>query len=113
MQRRRSRPANRAQPAARPRPTAATPGRPAVWPRGWRSAGLATLLILLLARAAAERGIHTFTASYLAGNRPVAALVQEVGGLGRQVIKQGIAEFSLALGQQPSAVDRENPSPGG
>jgi RimJ/RimL family protein N-acetyltransferase len=64
----------------------------------WRRVGLATALVLLLAKAAVERGIHTFSASYLAENRPVAALVEDAHGLGRQVIKQGIAEFSLALG---------------
>ncbi|HUY45419.1 MAG TPA: GNAT family N-acetyltransferase [Streptosporangiaceae bacterium] len=63
----------------------------------WRRAGLATVLILLLAKAAAERGIHTFSASYLAENRPIATLVQEAGGLCTQVIEQGIAEFSLTL----------------
>jgi RimJ/RimL family protein N-acetyltransferase len=69
----------------------------------WRRLGLATVLVLLLAKAAAERGIHTFSASYLAENRPVAALVEDAGGLGRQVIKQGIAEFSLALdGRRPA-----------
>jgi GNAT superfamily N-acetyltransferase len=69
----------------------------------WRRLGLATVLVLLLAKAAAERGIHTFSASYLAENRPVAALVEDAGGLGRQVIEQGIAEFSLALdGRRPA-----------
>ena len=63
----------------------------------WRRLGLATVLVLLLAKAAAECGIHTFSASYLAENRPVAALVEDAGGMGRQVIEQGIAEFSLAL----------------
>ena len=78
----------------------------------WRCAGLATVLILLLAKAAAERGIHTFTASYLAGNRPIAALVQQAGGLGTQVIEQGIAEFSVALDQQPPPTSPEDPQPG-
>ena len=69
----------------------------------WRRVGLGTLLILVLAKAAAERGVHTFSASYLAENRPVAALVKDAGGLIRQVIEQGIAEFSLALdGSQPA-----------
>lgn len=68
----------------------------------WRRVGLGTLLIMLLAQAAAERGVHTFSASYLAGNRPVAALVEDVGGLGRQVIKQGIAEVSLAVEHRPA-----------
>ena len=69
----------------------------------WRRAGLGTLLILVLAKAAAERGVHTFSASYLAENRPVAALVEDAGGLIRQVTEQGIAEFSLTLdGSQPA-----------
>ena len=69
----------------------------------WRRAGLGTLLILVLAKAAAERGVHTFSAAYLAENRPVAALVEDAGGLIRQVIEQGIAEFSLTLdGSQPA-----------
>lgn len=63
----------------------------------WRRVGLATELILLLAQAAADRGIHTFSALYLAENRPVAALVADAGELGRQVIERGIAEFSLTL----------------
>jgi GNAT superfamily N-acetyltransferase len=67
----------------------------------WRRVGLATVLILLLAKAAAERGIRTFSASYLAENRPIAALVEDAGGLGRQVIEQGIAEFTLALDRDP------------
>jgi len=41
--------------------------------------------------------VHTFSASYLAENRPVEALVEDAGGLGRQVIKQGIVEVSMAL----------------
>ena len=65
----------------------------------WRRVGLATALVLLLAQAAVERGFHTFSAAYLAENRPVAALVEDADGLGRQVIRQGIAEFSLALGR--------------
>ncbi len=66
----------------------------------WRRAGLASVLILLLAKAAAERGIHTFSASYLAENRPITALVQDAGELGTQVIELGFAEFSLALDRQ-------------
>ncbi len=71
---------------------------------GWRRVGLATELILLLAQAAADRGMHTFSAVYLAENRPIAALVEDAGGLGKQVIQHGIAEFSLALdGSAPDA----------
>ncbi len=42
---------------------------------GWRDAGLATELLRMLAQAASERGIHTFTGTYLAENRPVTALI--------------------------------------
>jgi len=69
----------------------------------WRHVGLATALIALLAQAALERGIVTFTASYLAANRPVAALVGRTDGHSRQVIEQGIAEFSVALEQHDAA----------
>jgi RimJ/RimL family protein N-acetyltransferase len=81
---------------------------------GWRRVGLATELILLLAQAAADRGMHTFSAVYLAENRPIAALVEDAGGLGKQVIQHGIAEFSLALdgsapdpGPQPAGGSRK------
>jgi hypothetical protein len=49
--------------------------------------------------------VHTFSASYLAENRPVAALVEDAGGLSRQVIQQGIAEVSLALDHRQSSGD--------
>ena len=38
---------------------------------GWRDVGLAAELLRMLAQAASERGIHTFTGTYLADNRPV------------------------------------------
>ncbi len=69
----------------------------------WRRAGLATEMISLLAEAALTHGIRTFTASYLAENRPVAALIKDAGGLSSQVIKQGIAEFSIALERHQAA----------
>jgi GNAT superfamily N-acetyltransferase len=76
----------------------------------WRHAGLGTLLMLFLAKAAAERGVRSFTASYQAENRPVAALVEDVGGLSTQVIEHGIADFSLALG--PGQPTTDTPAPG-
>ncbi|WP_127509730.1 GNAT family N-acetyltransferase [Actinoplanes solisilvae] len=63
---------------------------------GWRRAGLATALIELLAEAALDRGIATFSACYLAGNRPVASLVDRLGG-GRRIIKEGLAEALVGL----------------
>jgi RimJ/RimL family protein N-acetyltransferase len=65
---------------------------------GWRDAGLATELVQLLARAAAQRGIHAFTGTYLAENRPVAALIADAGATAAQVTDHGIAEFSVQLG---------------
>jgi RimJ/RimL family protein N-acetyltransferase len=66
----------------------------------WRRAGLATMLIQLLANAALERGIHTFSARYLADNRPIAALVEDAGWAGEQTTEHGIARASLALGSR-------------
>ena len=63
----------------------------------WRRAGLATALIELLAQAALDRGIHTFSAYYFAENRPVAALLGLAGTGGRQIIKEGFAEAVVAL----------------
>jgi GNAT superfamily N-acetyltransferase len=79
---------------------------------GWRHAGLATVLVLLLAEAAAERGIRTFTGSYLAENRPVAALIEDTGGPDGQFIEQGIAEFSVGLGGHLEPADLGD-QPGG
>ena len=51
----------------------------------------------MLAEAALDRGIHTFSAYYLAQNRPVAALLGLAGTSGRQIIKEGFAEAAVAL----------------
>src|SRR5512146_3172927 len=64
---------------------------------GWRDAGLATELLRVLAQAASERGIHTFTGMYLAGNRPVEALINEAGEPANRVTSRGISEFSVPL----------------
>jgi RimJ/RimL family protein N-acetyltransferase len=63
----------------------------------WRQVGLATALVEMLAQAALERGIHTFSACYLAQNRPVAALLNLAGDTRQPEIKQGIAEAAIAL----------------
>jgi RimJ/RimL family protein N-acetyltransferase len=68
----------------------------------WRDAGLATELVKLLAQAAADRGIHAFTGTYLAENRPVAALISDAGDAGAtadKVTDHGIAEFSVQFGR--------------
>lgn len=62
----------------------------------WRRVGLATMLVELLAEAAADRGVHAFSVYYLADNRPVAALLMEAGGA-RRLIGQGVAESIIDL----------------
>jgi RimJ/RimL family protein N-acetyltransferase len=64
---------------------------------GWRDAGLATELLRMLAQAASERGVHTFTGTYLAENRPVTALINTPDAITDQVTAHGIIEFSVAL----------------
>jgi RimJ/RimL family protein N-acetyltransferase len=77
---------------------------------GWRRAGVATALIEMLAEAALERGIGEFTASYLAANRPVAALTELAGETGAQRIKQGIAEFAVRLDRERLAGGKDAPT---
>lgn len=64
---------------------------------GWRGAGLASELIRMLALAASERGIHTFTGTYLAENRPVTALINTTGEPADQATSHGIVKFSVGL----------------
>jgi GNAT superfamily N-acetyltransferase len=64
---------------------------------GWRDNGLATELLRMLAQAASERGIRTFTGTYLAENRPVTALINTADEPAEQVTSHGIAKFSVAL----------------
>ena len=64
---------------------------------GWRGVGLASELIRMLARAASERGIHTFTGTYFAENRPVTALIHTADEPADQAASHGIATFSVAL----------------
>ena len=63
----------------------------------WRRVGLATALIEMLAQAALDRGIREFSAIYLAENRPIAALLATIGAIGRQRIREGIAEVAVEL----------------
>jgi len=63
----------------------------------WRRIGLATAMVELLAGAALDRGIHTFSAYYFAANRPVAALLGLAGAGGRQIIQEGFTEAAVLL----------------
>jgi RimJ/RimL family protein N-acetyltransferase len=69
----------------------------------WRRVGLATALVEMLAEAALDRDIHTFSAYYLAQNRPVAALLGLADNTGQPQIRQGIAEFAVALNRDSVA----------
>jgi GNAT superfamily N-acetyltransferase len=64
---------------------------------GWRGAGLAGELLRVLAQAASERGIHTFSGMYLADNSPVAALITAADEPAHRVTSRGITEFSVPL----------------
>jgi GNAT superfamily N-acetyltransferase len=74
---------------------------------GWRRVGLASAMIELLAQAAVERGIDTFTATYLAENRPVTALVNLAGDTGARVIRQGIADIAVRLDRERRAATND------
>jgi RimJ/RimL family protein N-acetyltransferase len=78
---------------------------------GWREVGLAAELLRTLAQAASERGIHTFTGTYLADNRPVTALINDADEPANQVTtSRGIAEFSVPLppGSKAPGPDHED-----
>jgi sulfide:quinone oxidoreductase len=62
-----------------------------------RRIGLSTALVEVLAEAALDRGVHAFSATYRAENRPVAALHNLADSTGRQLIRCGIAEFDVGL----------------
>jgi GNAT superfamily N-acetyltransferase len=62
----------------------------------WRRIGLARALIEMLAEAALDRGIHTFSAYYMAQNRPVTALL-DLAGNERQTTQEGYGEAFVAL----------------
>lgn len=46
---------------------------------GWRHVGLATQLLLLLGLAALQRGIRTFTATFLPENADVSSIIRDIG----------------------------------
>jgi GNAT superfamily N-acetyltransferase len=64
---------------------------------GWRGAGLAGQLLRMLAQAAGERGIHTFTGTYLADNNAAAALINEAHEPAKRATSVGVTEFSVPL----------------
>lgn len=74
----------------------------------WRRASLATALVEVLAEAALDRGIHAFSAYYLADNRPVTALLDLVGPRDRTSIREGFAEAAVALDRDSVTAAVEN-----
>ncbi len=63
----------------------------------WRHVGLATGLVRLLARAARDRGIRKFSATYFATNVDVLDLVAESGLPHLPVVNGGIVEEVIGL----------------
>lgn len=63
----------------------------------WRRGGLATALVVLLAEAGIERGVRYFGASYLAGNKPVEAMLAHTRSGARRLLAQGVAELAVTL----------------
>jgi len=76
---------------------------------GWRHAGLAAELLRMLAQAAKERGVHTFTGTYLADNHPVTALIDEVDVPVDQVTSRGITEFSVPISRIEAPPGKHHP----
>jgi RimJ/RimL family protein N-acetyltransferase len=72
----------------------------------WRRVGMATSLIEMLAQAALDRGVHAFSATYLAESRSVAALLARADSIGQQSIRQGIAEVVVALDRAKASTSR-------
>lgn len=63
----------------------------------WRRRGVATVLAELLAQAALERGIHSFTAYYMAQNAAVTHLIELSAGRHRQSTEGGNTDAIMAL----------------
>jgi GNAT superfamily N-acetyltransferase len=61
----------------------------------WRSVGLATALVRLLAKRAQECGISSFTALFFAENRPVVELAHDAHA--RLFVADGAARMELSL----------------
>lgn len=71
--------------------------------RAWRRRGVATVLLELLAQAAVERGIHTFTAYYLADNTAVTHLLELSAGPRRQCVEEGGTDAAVTLDRRQIA----------
>jgi GNAT superfamily N-acetyltransferase len=75
--------------------------------RAWRRVGLASAMMEILAQAAVERGVGEFTATYLAENRPITALVNLAGAPATRLIRQGIADIAVHLDPERIAAARD------
>jgi GNAT superfamily N-acetyltransferase len=70
--------------------------------------GLGRLLATTLAKAARERGIHTFRADVLADNEPMRAIMSEVGAVERET-SAGVVTYDVpldAVQSTPGPLDR-------
>ncbi|HEY7596180.1 MAG TPA: GNAT family N-acetyltransferase [Actinophytocola sp.] len=77
----------------------------------WRRAGLATALVEMLGRAALERGVHSFGASYLAENRPISAMLDHSAGGVTQLISHGVTEAAVDLEKRRAGRREREPQP--
>jgi GNAT superfamily N-acetyltransferase len=82
----------------------------------WRTVGLGSRLLTMLAKAAVARGIRRFVAYYLADNHDVEGLVTASGLTHRSQVSLGVVETELDLpaperDEQPSA-SSATPRPG-
>lgn len=69
----------------------------------WRRAGLATVLVQMLAQRALECGIDGFTAIFLSQNRPVAELARDAHA--RVFVADGTSRLEVALDSDTKAID--------
>ena len=65
--------------------------------KGWQNQGLGTALLARLAEVALTRGVHHFTATFLADNMPLRKLLRDVASLVTTTYGQGEGHIDLDL----------------
>jgi len=68
---------------------------------GWQNQGLGTALLARLADVAVDRGIHHFSATFLAENLPLRRLLKDVGPLVTTTFEGGEGHIDLDLDGVP------------
>jgi acetyltransferase len=64
---------------------------------GWQNNGLGTALVARLAEVALDRGVHHFSATFLADNLPLRKLLRDVSSLVTTSFEQGEGHVDLDL----------------